>query len=334
MHLSQSQIALLQLLGDGCCHSGSALGTILGVTRSAVWKQINHLIASGIPIMRIPHQGYQLAHKLILLDKQKITEYLLSQKLSMPFNFHLFTSIDSTNRYLKDLPISNTIDICCAEVQTQGRGRFGREWYSPFGENIYCSSRWNINYDLNKLSGLSLVSSLAVLATIQEFYISSDIKIKWPNDILWYDKKICGSLIEIIAESNSNIQIIIGIGLNVNTETQNHSIPDRPWGSLYEITKRHYDRNVLTARLIVNLEQYLIQFLENDLNFFMEEWNKMDYLAGKNITVAQPSHTISGVACGINSLGHLKLKDQSGSIHFLSSGDTSVSSRAFEMLGN
>lgn len=324
MHFTQAQLTLLQLLGDGNCHSGSELGANLGITRSAIWKQINHLIASGIPIKRIRHQGYQLPNQLILLNKQQIMEHLAPQKQSNPFNLHLFTSIDSTNRYLKDLPPSNTVDICCAEIQTQGRGRFGRHWHSPFGENLYCSSRWNLNYDLTKLSGLSLVSSLAVLATLSEFDISSHIKIKWPNDILWTHKKLCGSLIEILAESNGNVQVIIGIGLNVNTDTENHPLPDKPWCSLYEITKKHFDRNVLIARLITNLEHYVSKFIHHDLNSFMDEWNKSDYLFGKSIKVTQSLNTLSGIACGINQFGQLILQDKSGTQHFLSSGDTSL----------
>ncbi|VEB38578.1 bifunctional biotin--[acetyl-CoA-carboxylase] ligase/biotin operon repressor BirA [Legionella cherrii] len=324
MHLTHSQLTLLELLGDGECHSGSELGAALGITRSAIWKQINHLIESGIPIKRMRHQGYQLPNQLILLNKKKITEYLIAEKCISPFKLHLFTTIDSTNRYLKDLPLSNSVDICCAEIQTQGRGRFGRHWHSPFGENIYCSSRWNLNYDLAKLSGLSLVTSLAIVATLNELDLSSNIKIKWPNDILWDNKKLCGSLIEILAESNGNVQVIIGVGLNVNTDTQNSPLPDKPWCSLYEMTQKHFDRNVLIAKLITHLEYYLIKFIHHDLNFFMDEWSKSDYLFGKKIKVTQSSNTLSGLACGINDSGQLIVEDDDGIKHFLSSGDTSL----------
>ncbi|CAM2799082.1 biotin-[acetylCoA carboxylase] holoenzyme synthetase and biotin operon repressor [Legionella steigerwaltii] len=324
MHFTPSQLRLLQLLGDGKCHSGSELGATLGITRSAIWKQINHLIESGIPIKRIRHQGYQLPNQLILLNKHKIIEHLAAENQTTPFKLHLLTTIDSTNRYLKDLPLSNSVDICCSEIQTQGRGRFGRHWHSPFGENIYCSSRWNLNYDFAKLSGLSLVTSLAIVATLNELDISSNIKIKWPNDILWANKKLCGSLIEILAESNGNVQVIIGIGLNVNTDTQNNPLPDKPWCSLYEITQSHFDRNFLIAKLIAHLEHYLIKFIHYDLISFMDEWSKSDYLFGKNIKVTQSSNTLSGLACGINELGQLILQDELGIRHFLSSGDTSL----------
>lgn len=327
MQFTPSQITLLTILGDGSCHSGSALGQALGITRSAIWKQINHLVELGVPIQSIPQQGYQLPNKLILLNEQQITTHLQTKKLTTPAHLHLFTSIDSTNRFLKDLPLGNPLEVCCAEIQTQGRGRFGRQWRSPFGENIYCSSRWSFNYDLSKLSGLSLVTSLAVLATLNDLQLLEDIKIKWPNDIYWADKKLCGSLIEIQAESNGNAQVIIGIGLNVNTDTANHPLPEKPWCSLYEISKRYFDRNVIIAGLLANLEQFLIKFLNNDLNAFMDEWNQADYLAGKQIKITQHTGTLSGKACGITSMGQLILEDELGIRHLLSSGDTSLQER-------
>lgn len=324
LQLTEPQLNLLSLLKDGHCHSGNELGQALGISRSAIWKQINQLINFGIPVIRHAHQGYQLPSPLILLDHQVICNQLQARDFTTPFNLHLLTSVDSTNRYLKELPVNQKLDVCCTELQTQGRGRFGRHWHSPFGENIYCSSRWSLNCDLSRLSGLSLVTSLAVLTTINEFIASPDIKIKWPNDILWNDKKLCGSLIEIIAESNGNAQIIIGIGINVNSDTKNHPLDDKPWCSLYEITQQQYNRNLILAHLIINLGRYLNKFIENELSAFMNEWNKSDYLAGKQISVTQSGSTISGIAKGINPMGLLILEDENHLRHYLSSGDTTL----------
>jgi BirA family biotin operon repressor/biotin-[acetyl-CoA-carboxylase] ligase len=321
---SAAQRTIIDILGDGACHSGTDLGNHLNISRSAIWKHINQLIEVGVPIISIPNQGYKLQSKLILLDEQKISTELNSQKWTDPLKLHLFSSIDSTNRFLKDLPPSQQLDVCCAELQTQGRGRFGRNWHSPFGENIYCSSRWNLNCDLGKLSGLSLITSLAVVASLKKFNHSSTIKIKWPNDILWNDKKLCGSLIEIIAESNATAQVIIGIGLNVNSDTEHNPLPDKPWCSLFELSQQRHDRNKLIASIIINLKHYILLFIDNDLSFFMDEWNQYDYLLNKPITVAQSLESLSGVACGINNMGQLILEDNFGKKHLLSSGDTSL----------
>ncbi|MFJ1267168.1 biotin--[acetyl-CoA-carboxylase] ligase [Legionella lytica] len=323
MQFTSTQYTLLSILGDGECHSGSTLGKTLGITRSAIWKQINQLIDFGIPIKSIPQQGYQLPRQLILLNEQRISEHLQEQ-IASPFKMHVFTSLDSTNRFLKELAPSNQLELCCAEMQSQGRGRFGRQWHSPFGENIYCSSRWNLNYDLSKLSGLSLITSLAILNTLNEFNLANDVKIKWPNDIYWGDKKLCGSLIEILAESNANAQVIIGIGLNVNTDTENHPLADKPWCSLYEMSHSYFDRNLLIAGLIKNLEHYINKFIQTDLNAFMNEWNQFDYLVGKEIQITQAQGVLSGKACGINSMGQLLLEDELGVKHLLSSGDTTL----------
>ncbi|RUR12763.1 biotin--[acetyl-CoA-carboxylase] ligase [Legionella sp. km772] len=320
LKLNSTQYAILTILSDGLCHSGTELGQALSISRSAVWKQIKQLNEWAIPILSIPQQGYQLKQSLILLDE----ELIVKQLAGLPVRLHLFNSIDSTNSYLKDLPISEYLEVCCAEQQTQGRGRFGRTWHSPFGENIYCSSRWKLECNLAKLSGLSLITSLAVVKTLDQFIETPEIKIKWPNDILWRDKKLCGSLIEIIAESNAIAQVVIGIGLNVNSDTEHHPLPDKPWCSLYELSAHFYNRNEIIAHLITTLNRYLTQFLAHDLQFFMEEWQRYDYLVGKSITVSQALESITGVACGINSSGQLILQDDEGKVHLFSSGDTSL----------
>lgn len=257
---------------------------------------------------------------MILLNEKTITQSLLTKRPDFLFDLHLFDSIDSTNLYLKELSSTLGVAICCAEMQTQGRGRFGRHWHSPFGENIYCSSRWHFKNDVSKLSGLSLVTSLAVLAMLNDLCHSPHLKIKWPNDILWNNKKLSGSLIELLPESNNRIPVIIGIGLNVNTDTQKYPLVEKPWCSLYEITHHHFDRN----EIIVNLMIYLDHYLNHDLNYFMEEWNQFDYLVGKRIKVLQGLTTLTGTARGINSLGQLILEDELGVTHILSSGDTSL----------
>jgi BirA family transcriptional regulator, biotin operon repressor / biotin---[acetyl-CoA-carboxylase] ligase len=326
---NKMQLELLQQLADGNCHSGNALGKQLGISRTAVWKYISQLAELGLAIKRIPQQGYQLAQPMKPLDEQAIRWHLHKKLFNKPINFHLYATIDSTNQFLKEFPRSSLVEICCAEKQTEGRGRFGRHWVSPFGENIYCSSRWELNCCLSHLSGLSLVVGLAILASLQDSNIHQDIRIKWPNDILWGNKKLSGILIEVIAETNGYAQVIIGIGLNVNTATHTFraiQAEASSWCSLYEITNTHFDRNILLANLIYHLDQYLEKFLNLGFTAFHQDWQKVDYLKGEFIKVTQPASTISGHADGVNELGQLCLRDALGAMHYLSSGDTSLSS--------
>lgn len=328
-------IKLLTCLADGRCHSGNDLGLLLNMSRTAIWKHITQLIDLGLPILRIPRRGYQLASSVTLLDKLAILHELELAGFTKPIDLHLFLSIDSTNRLLKDLPQSKNIDVCCAEMQTKGRGRFGRQWYSPFGDHIYFSSRWHFNCDLSRLSGLSLVVSLAIMATLDDFGLKNKTSVKWPNDILWGHKKLCGSLIEVMAESNGGGDVVIGIGLNVNSKTPEPNSatseinpinppPDRPWCSLYDITGAHTDRNLVIARLIIHLNNFLDEFMMKGFAAFITKWNLVDGLKGHMITVSHHTGSIQGKANGVNESGQLILIDDMGTTHYLSSGDTSL----------
>ncbi len=255
-----------------------------------------------------------------MLNQSIIQQNLNAITFDKPVHIHVLDSVDSTNRFLRDLPASDTIEVCCAEMQTQGRGRFGRSWYSPFGENIYCSIRLRVDCDFSRLSGLGLVVSLAVLKML-DYHGVDDVCIKWPNDLLWRDKKLCGNLIEVMDRSD----LVIGVGINVNSIPREQALIDKPWCSLYEIAGHQFDRNILIAQLIIQLDQHLKQFIAHGFTSFIPVWEKVDYLYGQLVTVSQPAGRLSGKASGVNEAGLLILIDETGVVHCLSSGETSLS---------
>lgn len=264
---------------------------------------------------------------MILLKETQILSYLTHHPFDLFPHVHLFSSIDSTNQFLKELPKSKQLDICCAETQTSGRGRFGRDWFSPFGENIYCSSRWYFSSDCKHLSALSLVVALAVTATLQAHHIKG-LGIKWPNDILWQGKKLCGILIEMTKEKNKDFSVIIGIGLNVNSVTKDqtdHDKTNKPRCSLYEITGNQFDRSILIAQLIIQLERHISQFIKEGFISFIPEWLLLDCLYGKEISVFQPMGRLDGIAKGVTLEGQLMLVDAMSATHHISSGVASLS---------
>jgi BirA family biotin operon repressor/biotin-[acetyl-CoA-carboxylase] ligase len=262
---------------------------------------------------------------IIRLTESTIAQQLNTLNFTQPVNIHLMESIDSTNRFLKDLPQSNAIDLSCAETQTQGRGRLGRAWHSPFGENIYCSTRWPLQCNVSQLAGLSLVVSMAVIAALNDVGIKSDIQIKWPNDLLWNDQKLCGNLIEVV----NNCVLVIGIGLNVNSITKDYPLPDKPWCSLYDMTGNYWDRNVLIAHVLVQLHQHIQQLMTHGLPSFFSTWQSLDYLYGRHVMVSHQAKPLSGQAHGIDEKGQLIVIDESGVTHVLSSGDTTLRTQPF-----
>ena len=266
----------------------------------------------------------------MLLDEHIIRQHLTQAGFHEQLALYVLDSIDSTNRYLKELTTREAIALCCAETQTQGRGRFQRTWFSPHAEKIYCSFRWHFPNPSNLLSTLSIVISLAILETLKSLNIAEGIQIKWPNDLLWQDKKLCGILLETIQHPTTGVYVIIGIGLNVNSDSlahQSENAPLKPWCSLYDITQKTMDRNKLIAQLLGNTYQYITQFKSAGFPFFLSQWHASDCLDGKNVEILQGNQIIRGVAQGINAEGELLVLDQNHVLWQIASGEASVLSR-------
>lgn len=263
----------------------------------------------------------------MFLHEDLIRQHLQHAGFHDPVKLHVLATVDSTNQYLKELPLHHTVELCCAETQTQGRGRFQRTWFSPEAENIYCSIRWQFSNPISQLSPLGLVISIAILQTLQTLNIAEGIAIKWPNDLLWNGKKLCGILLESGQYADGHLHIIVGIGLNVNSDsTQPPSLqaPDRPWCSLYDITQRILDRNILIAQLLVHTQQAISLFKTNGFEPFLPFWNAADYLQGQTIRVLHANHTIRGIARGITPQGELIVIDANQQQWRFVSGETSI----------
>jgi BirA family transcriptional regulator, biotin operon repressor / biotin---[acetyl-CoA-carboxylase] ligase len=319
--LNANLVNIVDILNDGQYHDGSTMGDRLNMTRSAVWKTIRKLEAYDIKIDSIKGKGYALLEPLILLDQKKIKKKLCTEKIDIS----IFECIDSTNDYLKlkTFPHNQSIKICLAEQQTRGKGRFNREWYSPFGQNIYLSCIYPFRKDISELAGLSLVASLAIVKTLQTYGLSDHLYAKWPNDVVYQNKKLSGCLIEIQAESHGASHAIIGVGINVNMLNDDHHI-QQTWTSMRKILAQYIDRNELCARLITHFLDHLQQFAARGFTPFAEEWMQADSLMNKIITLKNFDEKITGKVMGINDKGHLLLRLENGTVRSFSSGDTSI----------
>lgn len=183
---------LLQLLADGEFHSGRALGEQLNISRSAVWKQIQRLQALGIEVYSVKGRGYRIPHGIELLDRQAFESRLpetVAQRLSL-VEFH--REVDSTNRLALDaLRLGAPNALIAAEYQSQGRGRRGRTWISPYGSNLCFSMGWRFSAGVSALEGLSLSVGLALRNALVRLG-GQGINLKWPNDLLVAGRKLGG----------------------------------------------------------------------------------------------------------------------------------------------
>ena len=259
----------------------------------------------------------------------------LTHNLNQALHLQILASVDSTHRFLKNQNLKPGLTLCVAETQTSGRGRFARPWHSPLGENIYCSLAWRFEGRPSQLSGLSLVVSLAVHAAIQQLiqeqhlnHVNPNIAIKWPNDLLWDNKKLAGILIELAGEGRNDTHVIISIGLNVNANTNKNTPIDQPWCALRDIVKQQIDRNTLLALLITHLDQHLQGFSKYGFEAYQASWQALDYLLDRSITVSTSQGTRTGKAHGVDIAGHLQLIDEHGVTHTLLSGDASLAQKS------
>ena len=310
---------IVKLLNDGEFHDGTSVGKQFSMTRAGIWKTIKKLQDYGVEIKSAKGKGYRLVEPLILLDKNAIKKSLKNK-----IKIEVLESISSTMDYFKNNTDHKNIQACLAELQTAGRGRFNRHWQTPFAQNISLSLCYPFAKDISQLAGLSTVIGLSICQTLKNYALTKPLKLKWPNDIIYADKKLGGVLIEIEAESNGWCHAIIGIGLNVNLQHQQQPSISQPWTSLREASGQYIDRNILSAELINDLLKNLEFFSESGLKGFMQEWETYDYLQEKIITLTILNKKITGVAKGISPQGHLLLQQKDGEVIECSSGNASI----------
>jgi BirA family biotin operon repressor/biotin-[acetyl-CoA-carboxylase] ligase len=173
---------------------------------------------------------------------------------------------------------------------------------------------------------------LAIVSALKPFHLNDKLHVKWPNDIVYDEKKLSGSLIEIQAETHGASHAVIGIGVNVNMLEDKESHITQAWTSLRNVAGEYIDRNDVCASLVNHLIQYLQQFEAQGFAPFMEEWMQRDCLMNKLITIQSLNQAIEGRVTGINEQGHLLLTMADGKIRSFSSGDATIVKKPVELL--
>lgn len=307
---------LLRLLADGRFHSGEELGERLGISRSAVWKQLQQLQAdSEVCLHRVRGKGYRLEQPLSLLSAEAIKSRLPDLRLWVE------DRVDSTNALaLRYLTCHEPPFVVMAEAQTAGRGRRGRHWVSPYGENLYFSQVIRIERSATQLQALSLVVGVAVLRTLRQLGVVG-VGLKWPNDLQVEGKKIAGILLELSGDPADVCQVVIGIGINANMRAG--SGIDQDWTSMHLETGWQVERNDLAVALAVELEQVLRVHREQGFAAFHEEWEASHVWQGREVRLISGVHEIAGTVLGVTTDGGLRLAVE-GSEQVYSGGELSL----------
>lgn len=312
---------LLQALADGEFHSGSELGELLGVSRTAVWKSLQKLEALGLVVDTVKGKGYRLNRALDLLDASRILSALPEAAQSM-LALRVLQSTGSTNSDASAWLAESRRCVYCvvlAEQQTAGRGRHGRVWVSPFAQNLYLSLAYELKGGVEALSGLSLVVGIALIRTLKTLGVE-DAALKWPNDVWLQGRKLAGVLVELQGEATSGWRVVIGIGLNVHMRAEDGQQIDQPWISLD--AAKVVSRNDLAALLIETLVEVLHEFSQKGFAAFVAEWSAADALAGRRVQI--DGGRVVGEARGIDVTGAFLLQPDQGALIVINAGEVSV----------
>lgn len=310
------KLAILERLSDGLFHSGEELGSTLNISRAAISKHISVIQEWGLSIYKVKGKGYALSSKLELLRLDDIKYGALPEP-------YLLGVVDSTNQYL--LERMSTLDhgqSCFAEYQFAGRGRRGRHWVSPFGCNIYCSLFWRLDNGLPATMGLSLAIGIAVVNALESLGFTG-LKLKWPNDVYWNNRKLAGVLVELSAQSGGAADVVIGVGINVDLDERFDSEISQPWVDLTSIKNMDGLRNTLACELLKSLHAVMLEFEVRGLSSFTERWKELDNYFDQEIRLINGNQDIIGFCKGIDERGALLLEHEN-TIQSFVGGEISV----------
>lgn len=294
--------------------SGEDIGLRFNVSRAAVWKYIAKLREEGYNISSVSNKGYKLEKSGDVLNRVEIGYK----------NCVCLERVDSTNEEAKRQAAAGADEglLVTAEYQYAGKGRLGRSWEDKGGQDIAMSILLKPSISPMEASQLTLVAGLAAAETVKRA-AAIDVKIKWPNDIVFEGKKLVGILTEMSASMERVNYAVVGIGINVNSLSFSDEIKDRAV-SLSMLTGRSFNRaEIISLFMSIFMPMYKV-FCTSGLRDFVEKYNSACVNVGKRVRAVSRTGTAEGIALGIDGSGCLLIKNDSGQVISVMSGEVSV----------
>ncbi len=225
----------------------------------------------------------------------------------------VFSEIGSTNSYLLDQPAPppGRFRVAVADYQTAGRGRMDRTWQSPPSSGLCLSMAYTFQQVPSKLPGLTLALGIGAIEALHRLGIAG-IGLKWPNDIIAHDGKLGGILTEVRNGAADNVTVVAGIGLNVDLPAAMQALDKPPSTNkivdLKNCTTEPPSREKLSVAVIESLFDCMVRFEADGFTPFHDEWQKYDWLFGKQVVVDKPDGRCAGIADGVDDDGALIIR--------------------------
>ncbi len=314
------KLDIIHLLDDKDFISGELISKKLNISRTAVWKKIQNLKKLGYNIESVKNRGYRLISKPDIPLSEEVLFELNTNIVGK--NVHYFRSLESTNLFAKELIKKKAEEgtIVVADIQTKGRGRKDRSWFSPEG-GLWFSVILYPNIPTQYAMLITMATSISIVQAIKELTGLSAV-IKWPNDLLLEGKKICGILTELDAELDRINYSVVGVGINVNNVLEDELCNKA--NSIFNIYNSKISRVDLLRLIIKYLDVNYAKLISNDYNYIRELWFENTDIIGRNVRLKLEKYEIEGIVIDIDDTGALilenidkKIKIVSGDLEFI-----------------
>ena len=302
--------------------SGQELSRRLGISRAAVWKAIDALRRDGYTVEARPGLGYRLTFAPDVLAEREVRRYL-----SVPCpDLRCLEEIDSTNSYLKREALSGAPGgtVAVANSQSGGRGRMTRSFQSPPGKGVYLSVLLRPHLPPGDLLGVTGMTAVAVSRAVER---TAGVcpGIKWTNDLVLGNRKLCGILTEMALEGETQMtqSLVIGAGVNVSHTAEDFGPEVSKMATSLAQEGHAVSRPALAAAMIEELYR-LSDSLGGDLTGWVEEYRSRCVTLGKPVRLLWTDRQVRAQALDVDGQFGLVVRLEDGSTTTLRTGEVSV----------
>jgi BirA family biotin operon repressor/biotin-[acetyl-CoA-carboxylase] ligase len=320
---SQTSSQILQELkrAPGTHVSGTSLASLLGMTRTSVWKHIQALRARGYKVETHPKLGYRLVDTPDLLLPETFLPLLRTERLGRVY--HHLPQTTSTNDQAMAMALQGSPHgtLVVAEEQTHGRGRLQRPWASAPRHGLYFSLVLRGPFPFERAPQATMVAALSLTRLIRNSW-ALEASTKWPNDVLIQGKKVAGILTEAQSDPDQVHFLIMGIGINVN-----HTAADLEGPFRYPATSMALElgytlkRPELLALYLEGLEVDYDKWMRGGFDSFSREWESTSWILNKTVRLQGSEGALTGQVVGFTSEGALRLLQHDGMERVIWAGD-------------
>ena len=325
--MSRQRILALLRAEEGAFLSGEQLSERLGLSRTAIWKAVRGLRQEGYEIEARTGMGYRLVSAPDVLTEAEIRSFF-SESKETGRNLLCFDTIDSTNTFARRIAMEGAAGgtAVIADSQTAGRGRMGRSFQSPKGKGIYLSVLFRPHLPPERMMSVTALAGLAVCDAVERV-CGVRPGLKWPNDPVLGNRKLCGVLTEMALEGETGqVQhLVVGVGINVHHTPADFQdeVADIATSLRMELGKP-VSRPRLTAALLEELDRMYRALLTGDLTEQLAAYRRDCVNLGKTVQLIGADGRETVTAVDVDETFGLVVRTAKGTEKTVRSGEVSV----------